>query len=188
MKKIIIINGSPNKEGHTNRIVDAILEGINPKVEIKYINCYDMNIKPCTDCKYCSKVLGECSIKDSMTDIYKYIEECDIIILASPMYFGMFPSTLKSLIDRCQVIWSKKFIFKQNTKERKQGIFIFNGGSSWNNMFNPMETIGKYFLNTLNCDILFKLYIDNTDINYNYINEYYDDILKCQNIINLGEY
>jgi len=47
-----------------------------------------------------------------------------------------------------------------------------------------METIGKYFLNTLNCDILFKLYIDNTDINYNYINEYHDEILKCQNLIN----
>ncbi|MEW8993198.1 flavodoxin family protein [Clostridium sp.] len=184
MKKLLIINGSPNTEGHTNKIVDAIIKGINANVEIKYINCYDMNIKPCTDCKYCSKVVGACSIKDSMTEIYKLIQDCDIIILASPMYFGMFPSPLKSLIDRCQVIWSKKFIFKQNTKERKQGIFIFNGGSSWNNMFIHMETIGKYFLNTLNCDILFKLYVDNTDVNYNYINEYHDEILKCQNLIN----
>ena len=33
------------------------------------------------------------------------------------MYFGMFPSPLKSLIDRCQMIWSRKFIFKQNTKK-----------------------------------------------------------------------
>jgi len=101
------------------------------------------------------------------------------------MYSGMFPSPLKSLIDRCQVIWSKKFIFKQNIKQRKQGIFIFNGGSSWNNMFNPMETIGKYFFNTLNCDISFKLYIDNTDKNYDYINKHYDDILKCKNMINV---
>ena len=184
MKKLLIINGSPNTEGHTNKIIDAIIKGINTNVEIKYINCYDVNIKPCIDCKYCSKVVGACSIKDSMTEIYKLIQDCDIIILASPMYFGMFPSPLKSLIDRCQVFWSKKFIFKQNTKERKQGIFIFNGGSSWNNMFIHMETIGKYFLNTLNCDILFKLYIDNTDINYNYINEYHDEILKCQNLIN----
>ena len=51
-------------------------------------------------------------------------------------------------------------------------------------MFIHMETIGKYFFNTLNCDILFKLYIDNTDINYNYINEYHDEILKCQYLIN----
>ncbi len=56
MKKIIIINGSPNKEGHTNKIVDSILEDININVEIKYINCYDININPCIDCKYCSKV------------------------------------------------------------------------------------------------------------------------------------
>ncbi len=52
-------------------------------------------------------------------------------------------------------------------------------------MFNPMETIGKYFFNTLNCDISFKLYIDNTDKNYDYINKHYDDILKCKNMINV---
>jgi hypothetical protein len=50
-----------------------------------------------------------------------------------------------------------------------------------------METIGKYFLNTLNCDTVFKLYIDNTDLNFNYINEYYDEILKCQYLINKNQ-
>ncbi|HAK41765.1 MAG TPA: flavodoxin family protein [Clostridium sp.] len=184
MKRLLIINSSPNVEGHTNKILDALLKGIKSDIEIKHINCYEVNINPCIDCKYCSKVLGECSIKDSMTKIYRQIETSDIILLASPMYFGMFPSPLKSLIDRCQMIWSRKFIFNQNPSKRKQGILIFNGGSSWNNMFSTMETIGKYFFNTINCDIVFKLYIDNTDLNHNYINESYNEILKCQDLIN----
>ena len=184
MKRLLVINSSPNIEGHTNKIVDVLLKGIRTDIEINYINCYEINIEPCIDCKYCSNVLGECSIKDSMTKVYEEIRRSDIIILASPMYFGMFPSPLKSLIDRCQMIWSEKFIFNKNTELRKQGIFIFNGGSFWNNMFSSMEAIGRYFFNILNCDIVFKLYIDNTDLNFNYINEYYDEILKCQYSIN----
>lgn len=119
-----------------------------------------------------------------MTKVYKEIRRSDIIILASPMYFGMFPSPLKSLIDRYQMIWSEKFIFNKNIENRKKGIFIFDAGSSWNNMFLSMETIGKYFFNTIDCDVIFKLFIDNTDSNFKHLDMNKDEISKCKNLIN----
>ena len=113
MKKLLVINGSPNNKGNTNKIVDKIVVSLNKDIEITYVNCYDMDINPCIDCKYCSTTEGMCSIEDSMTLIYRQIKESNIIIIASPMYFGMFPAPSKSLIDRCQLIWSEKFIFNK---------------------------------------------------------------------------
>ncbi len=188
MKRLLIINGSPDTKGHTTKIIDAITKGIKEDIEINYVNCYSLNINPCIDCKYCGKVIGECSIKDSMTEIYMEIKGSHIIILASPMYFGMFPAPLKALIDRCQVMWSEKHIFNKNMQKNKQGIFLFNGGASWNNMFASMETIGKYFFNTIDCNINYKLYIDNTDISEEYLTINNDKILECQSLINEFKY
>ncbi|MEG1254579.1 flavodoxin family protein [Clostridium sp.] len=184
MKKLLVINGSPNKHGHTTKILDDIMIGVDKDIEINYVNCYSLDIKPCIDCKNCSNIQGICSIEDSMTMIYKHIKESNIIILASPMYFGMFPAPLKSLIDRCQVIWSEKFIFNNINKENKKGIFIFNGGSSWDNMFINMENIGKYLFNTLDCSIIYKILIDNTDKKLEHLEINKDKILKCRSLIN----
>ncbi len=159
----IILFSSPNKEGNTYKLLNHVKEEV--KINLKFINVYNLDISPCIDCKYCSNVEGKCSIKDDMTFIYKEIEDAQFIFLASPMYFGMFPAPLKALIDRTQVLWSVKHIFKRNSTKTKLGVFLFTAGAVWENMFLPMETIGRYFFNTINCSLIDKVYINNTDIN-----------------------
>ena len=183
MKKILVINGSPNKKGHTKNIVEKVLSTIDTsKADIINVDCYKKQIMPCVDCKGCSHKIGQCSIKDDMDPIYDYLKNCDIIILASPMYFGMFPAPLKAIMDRCQLIWSEKYIFNKTTKPKK-GILIFDGGTEWKNMYMPMETIAKYFFNTLNCTIEYKLFIANTDKDHHYLENNAASILSCQETI-----
>ena len=120
MKKLLVINGSPNKEGHTKKIIDEVLNGLDKdKVKITEINCYSKKISPCIDCKCCSSRKGKCSIKDDMEEIYYELKKSDFIILGSPMYFGMFPAPLKALIDRCQLLWSEKNIFNEISKKKR---------------------------------------------------------------------
>lgn len=183
MKKLLIINGSPNRGGTTAKIIKDIIKDIDKdKIQITEINCYKLNINPCIDCKCCSYKKSVCSINDDMNSIYTNLKESDYIILASPMYFGMFSAPLKALIDRCQLIWSEKHLFNEISKPKK-GIFIFNGGCSWKNMFEPMETIGRYFFNTINCTLVHSIYVENTDKNINAINESRANIVKCIDII-----
>lgn len=184
MKKILVINGSPNKNGHTKTIVEDLLSTVDEKdIEIVKVDCYAKKINPCIDCKCCSRKQGQCSIKDDMESVYNHLKECDIVILASPMYFGMFPAPLKALIDRCQLIWSEKYIFNKTAKP-KQGIVVFDSGIGWNNMYIPMETIAKYFFNTINCSIAGRLYITNTDEDHDYINNNASSIECCKEILN----
>lgn len=162
-KKILIIYGSPHKNGVTSRIIKEVTENLEDYAGIDFIDCYKLKLHPCTGCGFCSSHEGRCSIKDSMSEVYEKIKSCNVIILAAPMYFGMFPAPVKALIDRCQVLWSEKYVFGKEISTNKKGIFIFHGGSSWNNMFLPMETVGRYFFNTIGCQLQYKFYVTDTD-------------------------
>ena len=55
-----------------------------------------------------------------MTDLYKKINESDIIVIATPIYFANVPSPLKALIDRLPSLLSKKIYKKKGQKEYKK--------------------------------------------------------------------
>ncbi|MCY6370819.1 flavodoxin family protein [Clostridium ganghwense] len=162
--KSLIFMASPNKNGNTQAMLDTFLKGLKGEVHIIY--SYDVNVKPCIDCKFCYTHEGECSLKDDMTSIYKRINECDNIIVFSPMYFASYPGTFKNIIDRTQVYWSKTYILKyKDSNKSKKGMLFLNAGSEWKDMFKPMENIFKYFIKSINGDITEKLYVSDTDNN-----------------------
>jgi multimeric flavodoxin WrbA len=72
-------------------------------------------------CGYCASKL-QCNISDGMSDIYSLIKEADIISVSSPLYFSSFPSPLKTIIDRCQLLWEEK---KNNIPAKKKKGFFF---------------------------------------------------------------
>lgn len=162
--KTLIFMASPNKKGNTQAMMEAFLKGL--KGEVHIINSYNVNVKPCIDCKYCYTHKAECSIKDDMTTIYKIIDESDNIIVFSPMYFASYPGTFKNIIDRTQVYWSKKYILKiEESNKNKKGLLFLNAGSEWNEMFKHMENIFKYFIKTLHGELVEHVYVPNTDNN-----------------------
>ena len=83
MMKTLILNGSPRKNGNTAGLIRKITESISG--EYKIVNAYETDISPCIDCRYCWQNNG-CSIHDEMQEIYQYIQECDNILIASPIF------------------------------------------------------------------------------------------------------
>lgn len=109
-KNIVIVNGSPRKNGNTEILVDAFIEGAKESGNaiIKF-NVGAMKINGCTDCQYCFSHPGECVQKDGMTEIYSALYNADMLVLASPVYcFGM-SAQLKTMLDRMYVAASKAF-------------------------------------------------------------------------------
>ena len=83
--KTLILNGSPRINGDTSRLIKKFTE---KKIdEYKIVSAYRCNISACLDCRNCW-INNGCSINDEMQDIYKYIQECDNILIASPLYFS----------------------------------------------------------------------------------------------------
>lgn len=120
--KTLIINGSPRNNGNTQRLVSMLTQEL--KGEQKIINAYKSDISPCIDCRYCFKQNG-CSITDDMQEIYKYIGECDNIVIASPVYFSGLTPPIVSIGSRLQTLYcGRTFRREQFTDKLKKGAVI----------------------------------------------------------------
>ena len=72
MKKILILNGSPRKNGKTASLVKAFTEGAaSAGNEVKEIYIDGLNIASCKACESCSRNGGNCVQKDDMVQVYE---------------------------------------------------------------------------------------------------------------------
>lgn len=125
--KTLIFNGSPRKNGDTVVFINEFIKYLDG--EYKIIDAYYCNIHPCIDCRYCKKNHG-CSQEDEMNEVYRYIQECDNILIASPIYFSELTGQLLSIMSRLQTYWCAKFFRNINPigKKKKAGILLVGGG------------------------------------------------------------
>jgi multimeric flavodoxin WrbA len=129
--------------------------------EVKVVDAYFSNVKPCIDCRYCHSNAG-CTQKDDMVDVYNYIEECDNIIIASPLYFSELSGQLLALMSRLQMYWCARFFRKVEpiAKKKNGGIFIVGGGDG--SIEKAIET-AECLLHKMNAKSIGVVYSYNTD-------------------------
>ena len=128
--KTLIINGSPRKNGDTVSLINRLVE--NLKGEYKMVNAYYADISPCMDYRFCWDNAG-CTIDDEMAETYDYIEDCDNVVIASPVYFSQPTGKLLDVCSRFQTYFTAKH-FRNETPEicEKRGAVILVGGGDGN--------------------------------------------------------
>ncbi len=146
----LIFNGSPRPSGDTAsliRLLTTTLDG-----EYKIISAYYANISPCIDCRYCC-THQNCAIQDEMQEVYSYIEACDNVVIASPIYFSELTGKLLDIGSRLQRYFNSRF-FQKITPEikPKRGAVILTGGGD-GNMTKPYETACT-LLHHMNCQTI----------------------------------
>lgn len=100
-QSILILEGSPRQNGNTSILVDAFVDGAKENGNaIVRINVCKNKISGCVSCQYCTSHSGECVLKDGMDEIYSLLENVDIVVFATPLYYYGFSSQLKAVIDR----------------------------------------------------------------------------------------
>lgn len=104
-KKIVVITGSPRKNGNSFAMTDAFIKAAEAKGHI--ITRFDaamMKIGGCHACETCFKTGKACSFDDEFDDdfniIAQVILESDVIVFTMPVYWYSIPSQIKSVIDR----------------------------------------------------------------------------------------
>ncbi len=103
--KILAVNGSPRKNWNTAVLLRKALEGSKSKgAETEFIHLYDLNFKGCQSCFACKmiggKSYGKCARKDDITSILERVNDCDGIILGSPVYLGAVTGAMRSFLER----------------------------------------------------------------------------------------
>lgn len=101
-KKIVILNGSPRRNGNTSALVRKFTEGAestgNTVVEF-FLD--KMNIHGCKGC-FGGHSSRECPCvqNDDMAQIYPAVKECDVVVLATPLYYWNMSGQLRTAVDR----------------------------------------------------------------------------------------
>ena len=100
--KILILNGSPRPKGNTKQMINAFCQGLDAAGhEWDVCDICKMNISGCLACEYChTKGNGQCVRKDDMQTIYPLLQEAEMLVIASPIYYHGLSGQLKCVIDR----------------------------------------------------------------------------------------
>lgn len=108
MKRIVILNGSPRKNGKTASLIKAFMEGAESVGnEVRELYIQGMNIGGCLACEACGRNGGVCVQKDDMERVNDAYLWADVIVFASPMYWGTVTGQLKIVIDRLYAVQNR---------------------------------------------------------------------------------
>ena len=113
MSKILVLAGSPRKNGNTDRLVGSFIEGARGNHTIEVISVSDYKVNPCIGCNACFGREGhECFQKDDMALIYPKLKDAEVVIIASPVYFYGISAQLKAVVDRLHTPMRNNFHIK----------------------------------------------------------------------------
>ncbi len=134
MKKILILDGSTRKQGNTSALIQQFTEGAQTNSgEVEHILAKDLNIKYCNGCLRCN-LIKRCSIRDDdWAELSQKINEADVLVFASPIYFHYVTAPLKNIIDRF-----RSFVHVQITETG----LIHTPWNNWNKDFVLLLSMG----------------------------------------------
>lgn len=160
MMKATIIVGSARTEGNTEvqaqSVADALME---EGYDVDIIRPAALKILHCIGCNRCVEE-DSCYLDDDMQLIYDSFDDCDLFILATPVYFSGPSSIIKQVIDRFQCRWQSV----DAPMSSKAVALICNGGSR-NPRFENVISIARAFAFGTRCRWAGESLVDSTDEN-----------------------
>ena len=98
--KILLINGSPKKEGNTFIALSEVQKTLEAEgVETEMIHVGHKDIHGCIACLKCRET-GKCVFNDIVNEVAEKFKEADGIVVGSPVYYASPNGTLLSFLDR----------------------------------------------------------------------------------------
>lgn len=150
MKKAVCILASPRPKGNSFTLARKVLdtcEALGAETEI--FSLYQMNFKDCVACLGCKKTAEECVLRDDLTAALRAVREADILILASPVYFGDVTGEMKKFIDRMYSLVPPGYLTggpRTRLSPGKKCLFILPQGYPGEELFQaPWEIFGPFF-------------------------------------------
>ena len=100
-KKIVVITGSPRKNGNSFAMTDAFIQAARQKGHsVTRFDAAMMKIGGCHACETCYQTGKACSFDDDFNIIAPAILEADAVVFTMPVYWYSIPAQIKGVIDR----------------------------------------------------------------------------------------
>lgn len=102
-KRICILMGSSRKNGNTAQLIAPFMDELEQKGGVcELVWLYNLNLRPCIACRKCQKDWSRfgCCQEDDMQTVFDAVQNCDLLVLATPIYSWYCTPPMKAVLDR----------------------------------------------------------------------------------------
>lgn len=100
-KKIVVITGSPRKNGNSFAMTEAFINAAEAKGHsVTRFDAAFKKVGGCHACETCYKTGKACSFDDDFNELAPAILEADAVVFTTPVYWYSFPAQIKAVIDK----------------------------------------------------------------------------------------
>ena len=133
--KIVGIEGSPRRDGNTEKLVRRILAGAKEAGgKTEFLKLADLTINYCLGCGSC-RATGECVVQDDMDRVVDAIQQSNVIVLGSPIYLWQVSGNTKVFMDRlCRLLTPN---YESRLNGPKRIAFAYTQGNPDGELFKP---------------------------------------------------
>ena len=120
--KIVAVLGSPRLNGNSAFLAERFLEAArNLGAETQSFALNTLAYRGCQACLACKKGSEICVLKDELTEVLEAIKNSDILVLASPVYYGDVTGQMKLFLDRTYCYLAPDYINNPNRSRLSPG-------------------------------------------------------------------
>ena len=136
MSKVLVLNGSPHKNGCTAPALQEVILTLNQEgIETELLQIGGQALRGCSACGFCMKN-GRCVFDDLVNEAAPKLEEADGLLIGSPVYYGSPNGAVLSFLDRL-------FYSTQFSKHMKVGAAVVSCRRGGNTA--SFDVLNKYF-------------------------------------------
>lgn len=148
-KNVLIISSSLRSGSNSEALAHEVEKGAKDAGnEVEFISLKGKDIRFCRGCLACQQTL-KCVIKDDMSEMIKKVQNADILVFVTPIYYYEMSGQLKTFLDRCNPLYSQENKFKEvylvtssaDGSEHASDIAV-NGLQGWISCFEQAEFAG----------------------------------------------
>lgn len=135
--KIVTLLGSPRSGKNSASIANRFAEtAAGLGAEIRTFELNRLRYRGCQGCYACKKTVDYCVLNDDLTEVLNEVREADLVVLASPVYYGDITAQLKGFIDRCYSYMTPDYLTSSQPSRLspKKLVFVLTQG-------HPDETL-----------------------------------------------
>lgn len=134
--KVLLINGSPHSQGNTYIALNEMEKVFHENgIETEIVHVGNKDVRGCIACNSCAEN-GKCVFDDIVNETAKKFEECDGLVVGSPVYYASANATLIAFLTR--LFYSTNF---DKTMKVGAGIAVARRGG----LSSTFDELNKFF-------------------------------------------
>lgn len=156
-KNILVISTSLRKNSNSEALADAFIEGAKANGNnVEKISLRGKNIAFCKGCLACQRT-QKCVIADDAVAIAEKMNNADVLVFATPIYYYEMSGQMKTLLDRANPLFSSDYAFREVymlSAAAEDGSYVpekaVSGLQGWIDCFEKADLAGTVFAGGVN--------------------------------------